>query len=327
MKVSIAIATYNGSTHLQEQLSSILEQSVLPDEVIICDDSSSDDTISYISSFTQQAPFKVDLHLNPIRLGYAKNFEKSISKCTGNIIFLCDQDDVWHSNKIERILEEFNRNSNTILIIHDAEIILADGSKTNLTVSGQLKSQGLDTDDLLLGCCMAFRATLKPLIIPIPHLIHGHDGWINILGKSLNRRKFIPITLQSYRRHSTNTSTQRFTSTRKVGALHALKDKLSWRSLGSSPTKASNKRLEQATILLDHLESLQEEIVDNILSKQELLSTISQIKSVKENYEIRLRIQKLAPFKRIIPCIRFYFAGGYKKHEGLLSLVRDIFSR
>src|SRR5262249_10160572 len=105
-KISIALCTYNGAKYLSSQLESYLAQTCLPDEVVVCDDCSQDETVTILNDFAIRAPFPVRILVNDQNLGSTKNFEKSISLCSGEIIFLSDQDDVWMPNKIERVSSE-----------------------------------------------------------------------------------------------------------------------------------------------------------------------------------------------------------------------------
>jgi glycosyltransferase involved in cell wall biosynthesis len=98
MKISIALCTYNSSKYLREQLKSLEEQTLKADEVVICDDKSDNDTMQIINEYKDKLNIK--LTVNKTNLGVTKNFERAISLCEGDIIFLCDQDDVWNKNKI-----------------------------------------------------------------------------------------------------------------------------------------------------------------------------------------------------------------------------------
>src|SRR5215510_13144854 len=100
VKISIAMCTHNGAPYLAEQLNSILAQTRLPDEVVVCDDCSSDNSRAILESFASKAPFLVSLQFNEQRLGSTKNFEKTIELCQGDVIALCDQDDVWSIEKL-----------------------------------------------------------------------------------------------------------------------------------------------------------------------------------------------------------------------------------
>lgn len=91
--ISTAMCTYNGEKYLREQLESIARQTLLPNELVVCDDCSSDETVEIIQDFSRNAPFSVRLMINENNLGFAKNFEKAITLCSGEIIVLSDQDD------------------------------------------------------------------------------------------------------------------------------------------------------------------------------------------------------------------------------------------
>ena len=95
MRISIAMTTYNGSKYLNDQLKSFSQQDQAPDELIVCDDGSSDNTIKILEKFSLNAPFDVKIYQNESNLGFTKNFENALSKCTGDLIFLSDQDDIW----------------------------------------------------------------------------------------------------------------------------------------------------------------------------------------------------------------------------------------
>src|SRR5437868_6261824 len=107
MKISVALCTYNGEKYLPDQLASYLKQERLPDELVICDDGSSDNTVEIIKRFATEAPFPVQLHVNENNLGSTKNFEKAFQLCQGEIITPSDQDDVWHEKKLLQLERAF----------------------------------------------------------------------------------------------------------------------------------------------------------------------------------------------------------------------------
>lgn len=96
--VSIALCTYNGEKYIEEQLESLIHQTCQPDEIIICDDQSKDNTVNIAKSLLGSWPGAWKVIINKKNLGYKKNFQKAISLCRGDIIFLSDQDDVWDYN-------------------------------------------------------------------------------------------------------------------------------------------------------------------------------------------------------------------------------------
>ena len=123
VKTSVAMCTYDGERFLQDQLVSISSQSRLPDEMVVCDDNSSDETWSILCSFSKSAPFPVRLIRNERNLGVVENFEKALRLTSGDVVFLSDQDDVWRIDKIERISEHFETNPATGMVITDAEMV------------------------------------------------------------------------------------------------------------------------------------------------------------------------------------------------------------
>ena len=110
--VSIALCTHNGGVFLGEQLKSIQYQSFQPNEIIICDDISTDTTVHIIQQFQQKYPDIIQFFVNEQRLGPRKYFEKAIALTTGDVIFLSDQDDIWPTNKTTAIVKEFAENTN-----------------------------------------------------------------------------------------------------------------------------------------------------------------------------------------------------------------------
>ena len=107
MHISVAMATYNGERFLEEQLRSIMRQTVLPDELVVGDDGSSDRTLEILEHMREESPFPIKVNVNPERLGFARNFRQTVNGTRGDIIFLCDQDDIWMADKIERMMRLF----------------------------------------------------------------------------------------------------------------------------------------------------------------------------------------------------------------------------
>lgn len=122
LTVSIALATYNGARFLQEQLASILSQTVLPNELVVGDDGSIDETLAILDDFKNGAPFPVFIHRNESNLGFSDNFLKTASKCRSQWIAFCDQDDLWDPRKLERCLEEACR-PGVVLVIHNGRSV------------------------------------------------------------------------------------------------------------------------------------------------------------------------------------------------------------
>ncbi len=123
MKISVALCTYNGEKYIRQQIESILAQTKRVDEIVVCDDRSTDLTLKIISEITKKSSVEFKVYLNEQRLNVVKNFENTISKCTGDLIFLSDQDDFWHTDKVEKTINYFNLNSQINVIFSNARLI------------------------------------------------------------------------------------------------------------------------------------------------------------------------------------------------------------
>ena len=118
IKISVALATYNGSRYITEQLDSILSQTMYVDEIIICDDKSSDDTVKIINQYIKEKNLSdvISLHVNERNLGYASNFMKAVKMTAGDYIFFCDQDDIWTKQRVQQMVDIMNSNSKILLL-------------------------------------------------------------------------------------------------------------------------------------------------------------------------------------------------------------------
>ena len=121
--ISIALATYNGGLYISELLHSISDQTTLPDELIISDDSSTDSTLKIVNEFARNVTFPIKILINKTRLGSTANFEVAIRACSGDIIFPCDQDDIWYPHKIERMYECLMNNPSAGAVFSDADVV------------------------------------------------------------------------------------------------------------------------------------------------------------------------------------------------------------
>lgn len=206
-KVSVVMATYNGEKYIRKQLESILENLKEEDEIIISDDGSKDSTRSIIKEYmTNDKRIKL---LDGPKNGIKQNFANGIKNATGKYIFLADQDDIWKQNKVESILNVFEKEK-VKLVIHDAEIVDENLKVTEESFfkyrnsgSGILKNIWKNT---YIGCCIAFDATIRDKILPIPNDIEMHDQWIGIIAEMEGKVHFLKEVLISYRRHGDNNS-------------------------------------------------------------------------------------------------------------------------
>lgn len=203
MNVSIAMTTYNGEKYVQAQLDSILKQLNKNDEVIICDDGSTDYTIKILENYARKNKM-IKLHYNK-NLGVVRNFEYAISKCKNDIIFLSDQDDLWDIDKVNKIKIMFN-DMNELLILHNA-INFHDNCDKNDEILITKMEHGLVRNIVkssYWGCCMAFKKDLINDILPFPVGVIAHDQWIGIVAESKKTSKFIDEPLILHRKHKEN---------------------------------------------------------------------------------------------------------------------------
>src|SRR5439155_19776206 len=121
--------------HLQEQLDSFVRQTRLPDELVVCDDGSSDETVLILERFQKRAPFPVRIFRNAANLGPSQNFGKAIALCQGDIVFLSDQDDFWFPEKLETVGKVICSSSSNVYVINNTEIVDGALNPTGITLS------------------------------------------------------------------------------------------------------------------------------------------------------------------------------------------------
>jgi glycosyltransferase involved in cell wall biosynthesis len=210
------MTTYNGEKFLQEQLDSFLEQTKLPDELVVCDDGSTDASLHILEKFQNRAPFLVKIYCNVQNLGSTKNFEKAIRLCSGEVIFLSDQDDVWLPKKVERLTAVLEEHPEYSYIFSDVFIVdealhplgYTMWEHVNFThAQRKMFSKGRQIEVLLkhnvvTGMTMAFRAEIKGWVTPFPENC-VHDAWIALLSSASGAvGRFIEDCLVQYRQHT-----------------------------------------------------------------------------------------------------------------------------
>jgi glycosyltransferase involved in cell wall biosynthesis len=217
LSLSVALCTYNGSRFLPGQLQSIGSQSRPPDELVVCDDGSTDKTVDIINSFALDAVFPVRLEVNPTNLGSTRNFERAISRCRGDIIALSDQDDVWQRDKLAQMEKIFLQSPSVGAVFSDADVVdeqlNAIGyqlwDRYGFTEKRQLRLceghafQVLLDQNAVTGATLAFRSCLSEWLLPIP-ADWIHDAWIALVAAAMSDLAIIKEPLIQYRQHAQN---------------------------------------------------------------------------------------------------------------------------
>jgi glycosyltransferase involved in cell wall biosynthesis len=216
MKISVASCTFNGEKYLLEQLESISAQTRTPDEVVICDDRSTDKTVEIVRTFAEKTEVPVRFEIRERTLGSTLNFEHAIRLCTGDVIALSDQDDIWLPEKLEQFEEIFARDPGVGLVFTDAEVVDEDSK----SLTGSLWDWTLNKEDLrameegrafevliqrnvVTGATMAFRSCFVDLILPIPvNDAIVHDAWIALVISAAAKVVALPKRLIKYRQHA-----------------------------------------------------------------------------------------------------------------------------
>lgn len=156
----------------------------------------------------------MSIQRNSERKNFSRNFEAAIERCTGTIIFLSDQDDVWFPRKIEEVTNLLAGNPALQVVVNGQLITDADLKDSGVTLHGNLRTFGLAPDSVVSGCATALRRQWARLLLPMPEAADGlldsgfvtHDRWINELSTVLGVKKFIDVPLQYFRQHSGNTT-------------------------------------------------------------------------------------------------------------------------
>lgn len=247
-RISVVLATYNGEQFIGEQLRSISAQRRLPDELIVTDDGSSDNTLEIIRNFAQTAQFPVTVLENK-HCGWADNFIVGLSKANGDVVSYCDQDDIWHPNKLSSQLQVLEQEKDVVLVTHSWRYLRR--GRTSRPVSGPLGVEGTikrgaveqlpagGTPGMTMMLTSHLAATLVKLwprenqkrVQKLGFWIIAHDGFSLDVGVALGAVRILPEALVTYRKHENNVF-DAVTSGRSPWRAMARRDALSfWKTM------------------------------------------------------------------------------------------------
>lgn len=316
----IALATFNGARFLEAQLASFLAQTRLPDELVVTDDGSTDETVPILKRFAASAPFPVRVHVNEQRLGVTANFERAISKCQGDLIMPADQDDIWRPKKIEVLLQAMDAEPEAGLAFGNLGLIAQDGKPLpgtqwdRLGFRPQSVSAGRnDMFDVLLrfnvinGATMAFRSDLRDVLLPIPPS-WVHDEWISIITSAIAPLRIVNQCVADYRQHGAQ----------EVGpAVTGLWQQLRY-ARQRMDTRYFQRAVERSRVLRDRLMQVEPRLMNpDILARAEARLA---------HYETRLAMRTVGRHRRMGTAAREWRRGHYRRFGyGWKGLAQDLF--
>ena len=321
LTASIVLCTYNGERYLQQQLESLLAQSRLPDHIVVVDDASADHTWEILQTFTGRARERgitVDASRNPGNLGYVLNFERALQRAGTDIVFICDQDDVWDPEKLAVMCERFMADPDLLLLHTDARLVDARLHDLGCSLFEALElgpeelqreHDGYGFDVLLRRCIVtgataAFRRDLLASAIPFGD---GwiHDEWLAIVASALGKIDVVERKLIDYRQHEAN----------QLGMRRRTLD-----------VKIKEIALSRAQLLRNdarRMESLLQRLQKMPVAVEKHLP--ARVQNKLEHTRIRLHITDIPRIKRISPILRELSSGRYRRYgAGIRSVLRDL---
>jgi len=217
VRVSVVLCTFNGEAFVGRQLASVLAQTRAADEIVVNDDASADGCVDRVREALAGFGGEVCIHANAATLGVARNFEKALRLATGDVCFLCDQDDVWRADKVEQMAAAFEREPNLLLLHSDARIIDESGTRTGATLLSELRIRPRDLAaydegdalrvllrrNIVTGATVAVRRELLDRALPIPDG-YWHDEWLALIAAAVGCIRRIDEPLIDYRIHGSN---------------------------------------------------------------------------------------------------------------------------
>ena len=324
VNVSVALCTYNGAAYLEEQLLSILGQSLRPDEIVVSDDGSTDETLAVLGRVVEawraeDAAHVVEIMVlrNATALGVTANFEQALSACSGDLIALSDQDDIWWAERLERMVAEFTRRPELQMLHADARLVDAAGEPLGFTL---LQTLGVSDADraavhagnainaylhrnIVTGATMMMRRELVEQSRPFP-AAWVHDEWMAMVAAATGLVDLLEGPLTDYRQHGGNQiGVTNLDASSKLGRLR-------------TPRTARNARLLARAAALQQRASGFEPAAS---------ASVLALVDAKLAHETRRSSLPAARLLRVGPIVRGWRAGDYSRFGlGLQDVLRDL---
>lgn len=324
MKVSIALTTYNGARYIGEQLDSLYDQTRPPDEIVVGDDCSSDDTLGIVEAYRSRPGVALTILRNetgrPLRP--PSNFDRALAACTGDVVLCCDQDDRWDPPKIAWSLERLTARPELACVLNDTRICDGDLNPTGVTKIGQVRAAALPEESFVMGCCAAFRREFLDFALPIPREI-THDGWLVGLSDLLGLTERSEEVLQSYRIHGANVSKDFWVNAATgMGPFAMVRRRLS----GIAARWASNEALLRELVWLHEAEARLSDRADAIRAAYpdaRLDAALARLRAQHQILERRRGIRAARGGGRLARLWAAWRGGDYRGARGLMAAVKD----
>lgn len=320
LTVSVALCTYNGERFVGEQLHSILAQSSSARQIVISDDGSTDATLDVVRAELAAAgtssPEVVILE-NPAPLGVTRNFEQAVLACTGDLIILSDQDDIWVPDRLARAEREFAARPDLLLLHGDARLVDKAGDPLGhslfeaieFTAAEQREVRRGHALDVLLrrnvvtGATTAFRRSLLDVATPFSDT-WVHDEWLAIIAAITGAVDFVGEPLIDYRQHGSN----------EIGAARP--------TMATRRAKLREPRLERNRRLLARAEALEEWVEALGEAVPDGVACLVRQKVEHERFRSRLPGARVS---RLVPILRAAASGSYRRFgRARNDMLRDL---
>jgi glycosyltransferase involved in cell wall biosynthesis len=317
-RVSIALCTYNGEAFIEQQLQSLASQTRPPDEIVVRDDLSTDRTIEILHKFKRESGITMRITINSERLRVVKNFERAILDCTGDVIFICDQDDLWYADKISFYMNIFENRDDVVMVVGNSRLtgLSADSAPQTVWKNErfdhrsfmQAKNQFLKAlnHSPFSGHATAIRRSLVEHIAPIPESWY-YDQWIGKLAGAFGRIELIVPPLTDYRQHSNQ----------QLGSTSNSLVKLVTSSTNNSLSYFAFEQ-QKLTLMLERLEAA------NATENCSLESEIQTLKKKIEFLQTREHIRKQGANRFLLIAKHLLNRNYFVFARGILTAGRDI---
>lgn len=317
--ISVAMCACNREGFIGESLAAIAAQTRPPDELVVCDDASTDRTPEIVREFARTVSFPVRLLINEQRLRLAKNYERAIGACTGSIIALCDDDDVWLPEKLRLQERMLGAPSAPLLVFADADIIdersraVGQHLWRNLGFTSAKRDRYRDgrlfryllRKNVSYTSTVAFRAELRQAALPIP-AIWKPDWWLTTLAAAAGRAAWIDQPLMRYRQHASNAS--------RAGRRRTIAEQLA---------KAQSDGVAEYRQQIEQTEEVRRRLTR--LPSPAVADCEPLLRARSEHLDQRIRMRELGRRGRVGLVAHQLFCGNYHRFTlGLKSAVKDL---